>query len=84
MHTTSKIDTSITDPETVVAVYNTHSEAEGAVKQIKADKYLVLAHGTAEEVDKAKAILGTTKPADLDEHARTGTRPSAASASERR
>ena len=45
---------------------------------IKADKYLLLAHGMAEEVDKAKAILRTTKPADLDEHALTGAQPSAA------
>jgi hypothetical protein len=45
---------------------------------IKADKYLVLAHGTAEEVEKAKAILKTTEPADLDEHALTGRQPGAA------
>jgi uncharacterized membrane protein len=27
---------------------------------VKADKFLVLAHGTAEEVEKAKGIMGTT------------------------
>jgi len=42
---------------------------------IKANKYLVVAHGTPEDVDKAKAILQTTKPADLDEHALTGAQP---------
>ena len=35
---------------------------------IKVDKYLLVAHGTAAEVAKAKAILKTTKPAVLDEH----------------
>ena len=38
MPDTSKIDTSITDPEAVVAVYNTHSEAEDAVKQISCSR----------------------------------------------
>ena len=36
---------------------------------IKADSFLVMAHGTAEEVERAKAILGTAKPAQLDVHA---------------
>jgi hypothetical protein len=36
---------------------------EGAVK---ADGFLVMAHGTAEEVARAKAVLGTLKPARLD------------------
>jgi hypothetical protein len=57
MHKTSTSDTSITDPEAVVAVYNTHSEAE---------------------VEKAKAILQTTRPAGLDEHALASAKPSAA------
>jgi len=35
---------------------------------IKVNKYLLVAHGTAAEVAKAKDILKTTKPAALDEH----------------
>ncbi len=35
---------------------------------IKADSFLVMAHGTAEEVSLAKAILGTLKPSRLDVH----------------
>jgi hypothetical protein len=36
---------------------------------IKSDGYLVMAHGTAEEMARAKAILGTSNPASLDVHA---------------
>ena len=36
---------------------------------IKADKYLLLAHGTAAETAKAKDILATTQPAELNQHA---------------
>jgi hypothetical protein len=36
---------------------------------LKADSFLVMAHGTAEEVTRAKAILGTLKPSRLDVHA---------------
>jgi hypothetical protein len=35
---------------------------------IKAGEYLVVAHGTAEEAAKAKSILSTLKPTDLNEH----------------
>jgi Protein of unknown function (DUF3341) len=35
---------------------------------IKADKYLVVIHGTADEGAKAKDILSTTKPAEVEEH----------------
>ena len=35
---------------------------------VKADGFLVMAHGTAEDVARAKAILGTVKPARLDTH----------------
>jgi hypothetical protein len=38
---------------------------------IKADSFLVMAHGPAEEVARAKAILGTLKPSQLDVHAST-------------
>ena len=36
---------------------------------LKADSFLVMAHGTADEVARAKAILGTLKPSRLDVHA---------------
>ena len=36
---------------------------------LKADRFLVMAHGTAEEVARAKAILGTANPLRLDVHA---------------
>ena len=45
---------------------------------IKVNKYLLVAHGTAAEVAKAKEILKTTKPADLDEHACEPVREAAA------
>jgi len=35
---------------------------------IKVNKYLLVAHGTEAEVAKAKDILATTNPAQLDEH----------------
>ena len=38
---------------------------EGAVK---ADGFLVMAHGTAEEVERAKSILATVSPSSLDIH----------------
>ena len=36
---------------------------------LKADSFLVMAHGTAEEMARAKAILGTANPSRLDVHA---------------
>ena len=36
---------------------------------LKADKFLVLAHGTADEVAKARDILQTTHPLDIAVHA---------------
>jgi heat induced stress protein YflT len=36
---------------------------------LKADSFLVMAHGGAEEIVRAKAILGTANPSRLDEHA---------------
>jgi hypothetical protein len=36
---------------------------------VKADGFLVMAHGTADEMARAKAILGTTNPSRLDVHA---------------
>ena len=35
---------------------------------LKADSFLVMAHGTAEEMARAKAILGTANPSRLDLH----------------
>jgi hypothetical protein len=43
---------------------------------LKADSFLVMAHGSAEEMDRAKTILGTLNPSQLDAHAgvKTGQR----------
>jgi hypothetical protein len=46
---------------------------------IKMDKYLLMAHGTAAEVDRAREILKATKPAQLDEHALSTPEPAMAS-----
>jgi hypothetical protein len=35
---------------------------------VKADNFLVMAHGPAEDVARAKTILGTTNPSRLDVH----------------
>ena len=40
---------------------------------VKADGFLVMAHGTAEEIARAKAVLGTLGPSRLDIH--HGTKP---------
>jgi len=45
---------------------------------IKVNKYLLMAHGTEAEVAKAKEILKTTKPAQLDEHVLGGDKPAMA------
>jgi hypothetical protein len=36
---------------------------------LKSDKFLLLAHGTADEVAKAKNIMQTTQPVDVAVHA---------------
>jgi hypothetical protein len=46
---------------------------------VKANKFLLVAHGTVAEIDKAKEILRTTKPAALDEHVLGAPKPAAAS-----
>ena len=46
---------------------------------IQADKYLLVAHGSETEIARAKEILNTTKPAELDEHVLTGAEPALAS-----
>jgi hypothetical protein len=38
-------------------------------ESIKTGKFIVIAHGTAEQADKAKHILGGTAPAQLDSYA---------------
>jgi len=35
---------------------------------LKSDKFLVIAHGTADEVDKAKSILKTPGAAEITTH----------------
>ena len=47
---------------------------------IKSDKFLVLAHGSADEVAKAKDIMQTTRPAELALHIVGRTQPAAAGA----
>ncbi len=42
---------------------------------VKADGFLVMAHGTAAEMARAKAILGTTNPSRLDVHAGKAPEP---------
>jgi hypothetical protein len=37
-------------------------------QQVKAGKYLVIAHGSADEVAKAKTVLAATAPAELNTH----------------
>jgi hypothetical protein len=37
---------------------------------LKSDKFLLLAHGTAEEVARAKDTLQTTQPVEVEVHAR--------------
>ena len=44
---------------------------------IKSDKFLVLAHGTADEVAKAKDIMQTTRPAEVALHIVAGAKPAA-------
>jgi len=41
---------------------------------LKSDKFLVLAHGTADEVAKAKDILQTTRPAEVALHSAASAR----------
>jgi hypothetical protein len=38
---------------------------------LKADDFLVMAHGSATEMARAQVILGTTKPSRLDVHSST-------------
>jgi uncharacterized membrane protein len=47
---------------------------------LKSDKFLLLAHGTAEEVERAKGIMGTARPLDVAVHAATQPEIAAAAA----
>ena len=63
------------------ALYSIGMPKDSIVKYetaIKVNKYLLVAHGTAVEVAKAKDILKTTKPAALDEHVLGTAKPAAA------
>ena len=44
---------------------------------IKADKFLLVAHGTAAEAAKAKDILAATQPAELNQHTLEGVKQAA-------
>jgi uncharacterized membrane protein len=46
---------------------------------VKSDKFLLVAHGTEAEVAKAKEILRTTRPAELNDHALGAPKSAAAS-----
>jgi hypothetical protein len=45
---------------------------------LKADRFLLIAHGTAAEVEQARAILATTAPERLDVHGPAGSGSAAA------
>ncbi len=54
-----------------IALYNIGIPKDSVLRYetaIKVNKYLLVEHGTGNEVPKAKDILATTKPAQLDEH----------------
>jgi hypothetical protein len=51
------------ETNSVVAIYDTHTQADEAVKE------LLLAHGTRDEVAKARDILHTTHAAEVAVHA---------------
>jgi hypothetical protein len=36
--------------------------------EVKADKFVMVAHGTAEELDRARAILAETSPVSIEKH----------------
>jgi hypothetical protein len=46
---------------------------------LKADKFLLIAHGTAADAAKAREILQTTKPEEFETHAVGASQPAAAS-----
>jgi hypothetical protein len=44
---------------------------DSAVKyeaEVKADKFVMVVHGTAEEVERARAILADTSPVSIEKH----------------
>jgi uncharacterized membrane protein len=48
---------------------------------LKSDKFLLLAHGTAEEVKRAKEIMGTARPLEVTVHAAGQSQTAAGAAS---
>jgi hypothetical protein len=53
------------------ALYSTGVPKDSVIQfetDLKADKFLVMAHGTADEMEHAKAILDTGNPSRLDVH----------------
>ena len=53
------------------ALYGIGVPKDAVVKyemSIKADKFLVMAHGTVAEMARAKAVLALKHPLDVDEH----------------
>ena len=36
--------------------------------EVKADKFVMVVHGTAEELDRARAILAATSPVSTEKH----------------
>ncbi|MDB5362145.1 MAG: permease [Rhodospirillales bacterium] len=54
------------------ALYSLGVPKDGVIRYeaaVKADGFLVMAHGPAAEMARAKAILGTVNPSSLDQHA---------------
>jgi uncharacterized membrane protein len=45
---------------------------------LKADKFLLIGHGTADEISKARALLERTKPAELNVHSGEQLQPAGA------
>jgi hypothetical protein len=45
---------------------------------VKSDKFLLLAHGTLEEVEQAKGIMGTSHPVDVTVHSAEQQEPAGA------
>ena len=42
-------------------------------EEIKADKFVLVVHGTTQEAERAHAILSTTAPVRLEKHPATGS-----------
>ncbi|MDP2604006.1 MAG: hypothetical protein Q8S00_15640 [Deltaproteobacteria bacterium] len=68
----------MTENNAVEGVCDSHAEAEATIKNnimeyetaINSDNFPVIAHGTADEMAKAKSILETTRAAQVAAHRR--------------